>query len=114
MDHGTISRYLQREFQAKVIGASDRDQTERQLGSEAFDLILVNRVLDGDGTPGLDLIGKWKSDPKLNHLPVMLVSNFPDAQRSAESLGALPGFGKASLTAPSTRLRLAIVLEAVG
>jgi len=110
MDHGSISRFLQREFGAKVIAASDREEIEQHIQSAPCDLVLVNRILDGDGTTGLDLIREWTSSPDLAEIPIMLVSNYPDAQQSAESLGALPGFGKASLTAAATRAKLAAVL----
>ena len=46
---------------------------------------------------GFDLIREIKADPDLNSLPVMLVSNFPEAQTEAQTLGALAGFGKADL-----------------
>jgi DNA-binding response OmpR family regulator len=111
MDHGTISRYLQREFGAKVVGTSYREGAEGEIQSDPFDLILVNRILDGDGTTGLELIREWKSKPDLANTPVMLVSNYPDAQKSAEALGALPGFGKASLGTSATRSKIAAVLE---
>lgn len=114
MDHGTISRFLQREFGAKVVGTSDRQSTEQRLQSDAFDLILINRVLDGDGTPGLDLIRECKSNPDLAETPVMLVSNYADAQQSAEALGALPGFGKASIANATTRSRIAAALQRQG
>jgi DNA-binding response OmpR family regulator len=111
MDHGAISRYLQREFGAKVIAAADREQYARQMQAEPYDLILVNRILDGDGTSGLDLIRERNAIPELADTPIMLVSNYPDAQKSAESLGALAGFGKSALASGTTRSKLAAVLE---
>ena len=114
MDHATISRYLQREFHAKVVAASDRQETERELGSHKFDLILVNRILDGDGALGMDLLRDWKDDPEYAGPPVMLVSNYSDAQKQAVALGALPGFGKATLASPETREKLAAILERNG
>lgn len=69
------------------------------LRAGAFDLVLVNRVFDGDGTSGLALIGAIKADPELADVPVMLVSNYPEAQAEAKQLGALPGFGKGDLRA---------------
>lgn len=111
MDHGAISRYLQREFGAKVIAAADREQFARQMQAEPYDLILVNRILDGDGTSGLDLIRERNAHPELADTPIMLVSNYPDAQKSAESLGALAGFGKSALASGATRSKLAAVLK---
>jgi len=111
MDHGTISRYLEREFHAKVVRASDREEVECELGAQEFDLILVNRIFDRDGTSGVELLREWKEDPENTLAPVMLVSNYPDAQQQAVALGALPGFGKASLTSAATREKLAAVLQ---
>jgi two-component system chemotaxis response regulator CheY len=67
-------------------------------------------VTDGDGTLGIDLIRAMKSDPQLAHLPVMLVSNFAEAQAEALALGAMPGFGKSELSSAKTRERLQAVL----
>jgi two-component system chemotaxis response regulator CheY len=66
----------------------------------------VNRVSDADGSPGIELIRALKADPGLAGVPVMLVSNYADAQAQAVALGALPGFGKADLTAPETTEKL--------
>ena len=46
----------------------------------------------------------------LRRVPVMLVSNYEDAQREAVAKGALPGFGKAALGQPHTLARLRAVL----
>ena len=50
-----------------------------------------------NGASGLEFISQLKEDPALAEIPVMLVSNFPDAQKQALARGALLGFGKASL-----------------
>ena len=76
----------------------------------AFDLVLINRVLDYDGASGVALVGRIKADPGLAAVPVMLVSNYEDAQREAVAKGALPGFGKAALGQPHTLARLRAVL----
>ena len=70
------------------------------LHQQPFDLVLVNRVLDADGSAGLDVVEQIKTDTNLRELPVMLVSNYEDAQRQAVEKGALPGFGKATLGQP--------------
>jgi two-component system chemotaxis response regulator CheY len=96
-DHGAITRTLQKLCQAEVVPADHCDEALALLRGEDFDLVLVNRIFDADGFPGLDLVGLIKSEETLRHLPVMLVSNYDEAQRQAEALGALPGFGKAGL-----------------
>ena len=75
-----------------------------------IDLVLVNRVLDGDGSSGLDVVDRIKGDAALRAVPVMLVSNYPDSQRQAVEKGALPGFGKGALGQPQTVEALKAVL----
>lgn len=61
------------------------------------DLLLVNRVLDGDflDYSGLNLIARCRqSHPDVR---LMLVSNYADAQAEAEKRGAVPGLGKSDL-----------------
>jgi len=96
-DHGSINRHLGQTYGAEVARADTKGQALATLRAGEFDLVLVNRVLDADGSSGLDLIRAIKADPTLAGLPVMLVSNYEDAQVEAQSLGALPGFGKTDL-----------------
>ncbi len=63
--------------------------------------MLVNRVFDADGSSGLDFIKTLKADAALTATPVMLVSNYEDAQAQAVAVGAVPGFGKATLGQPA-------------
>jgi CheY-like chemotaxis protein len=109
-DHSRISQTIQERFKAEVLGADDLDEAVTRLRKEAFDLVLVNRVLDADGSSGLDVIKQIKSDGSLQRLPVMLVSNHDDAQHQAERLGAMPGFGKAALGQPAMVGRMQAVL----
>jgi two-component system chemotaxis response regulator CheY len=101
-DHGSLSRFFDRRFGAQVVRADTRDEALDELRSGPFNLVLVNRVSDLDGSPGLELIRAMKSDPALADSPVMLVSNYPDAQDQAVALGALRGFGKSQLNDPET------------
>ncbi len=111
-DHGTISRVLRDTFAAEVVAADSSAQALTLLQQGAFDLVLVNRVFDRDGSPGLDLIRRIKADDKAGTVPVMLVSNFADAQDQAVSAGAVPGFGKGALQAPETVEKLKPYLAA--
>ena len=97
MDHGQIGRALGRPLDAEVIAADTHEDAGRQLAGGVFDLVLVNRVGDLDGAPGLEFIRALKADPATVGVPVMLVSNYPDAQAEAVSAGAAPGFGKSDL-----------------
>jgi CheY-like chemotaxis protein len=82
----------------------------KALGQARYALVLVNRQLDADGTEGVDVIRAIKADDAVSSIPVMLVSNFADAQEAAQAAGAEPGFGKAQLEAADTNAKLAAVL----
>lgn len=93
----------------KVLRVNDLADLEKQT-SQA-DLLLVNRVLDGRFPIGSgvelirDLAGKDAAPP------MMLVSNYEDAQADAESAGALPGFGKSDVAKPATADRIAAAVN---
>ncbi len=76
------------------------------LGTQAPALILINRIFDADGAEGLDFLARLKKDPKTASIPMMLISNYQDAQSRAVELGALPGFGKAELADSGLAARL--------
>ena len=109
-DHRSISGYLAERFGAEVERADSLDDTRDAMRSARYDLVLVNRVLDEDGSSGLELIRALKHDPALADVPVMLVSNHADAQEAAFDLGASPGFGKASLHSDATLARIKALL----
>src|SRR4051812_40457081 len=100
-DHGGIGRTLRQAFGAEGVSADSVDEAVTHLRSRGFALVLVNRVFDADGTSGMDLIEKMKRDAELRDVPVMLVSNYEDAQAQAMQAGAVPGFGKAALGRPA-------------
>jgi two-component system chemotaxis response regulator CheY len=109
-DHGRLSRFVRDAFAAQVEGVDSADEALVALRSGSYRLVLVNRELDGDGSPGLDLIRAIKADAALAVIPTMLVSNYPEAQSEAISLGAVTGFGKADLGRPRAREALAAIL----
>jgi len=77
----------------RVSSADDPVTLQRALDGGA-DLLLLNRELpyEFDDQLGVDVIRKFAS--KYPGIKMMLVSNHPDAQQSAERAGAVPGFGK--------------------
>jgi CheY-like chemotaxis protein len=101
-DHGRIDHMLRSTFGAEVIPAETADEALERLHQESFDLVLVNRVFDRDGDSGIDFIRQVNADEKLRTVPIMLVSNYEDAQARAVAIGAQPGFGKATLHDPDT------------
>jgi CheY-like chemotaxis protein len=105
-DHSSISRVLRGSFGAEIIAADSTRQALEQLRQGTFALVLVNRVLDADGSSGVDLIRAIKADEQLRTLPVMMVSNYEDAQEQAVQAGAALGFGKAALGQPHMLARV--------
>ena len=99
-DHGGITRTLRQAFGAEVVAAHGAAEALLRLQEGGYALVLVNRVLDGDGSPGVDVVRAVKQDEALRRVPVMLVSNYEDAQEEAVAAGAEPGFGKAALGRP--------------
>ncbi len=111
-DNWSIARLLSDSLGSAVTEADSFEEALELLRRENFALVLVNRILDANGDSGLDFITRLKSDEALRSVPVMLVSNYADAQRQAVAKGALPGFGKSALRQTSTLERLRSVLEA--
>jgi response regulator RpfG family c-di-GMP phosphodiesterase len=100
-DHAALARVLVGLFAAEVLTADTINDGLAFLAQEGFDLILVNRLLDCNGTSGVEVIKQLKRDKVLGRIPVMLVSNYEEAQREAMREGAEPGFGKAALGQPA-------------
>jgi two-component system, chemotaxis family, chemotaxis protein CheY len=109
-DHGRLTRFVRDAFAAQVEGVDSADEALAALRSGSYQLVLVNRELDGDGSSGLDLIRTVKADPALAVVPAMLVSNYPEAQAEAIALGAVAGFGKADLGRPRAREAVSPIL----
>jgi two-component system chemotaxis response regulator CheY len=105
-DHNRIAHQFEQSFGARVRGVSTFGEALDALRREHYDLLLVNRVSDEDGSLGIELIRRVKAAPGLADLPVMLVSNDPEAQQQAEALGACAGFGKSDLSSETTRQRV--------
>lgn len=111
-DHGKLVGFLGGRFDARLDRAHGLDDARALLEESRYRLVLVNRLLDVDQTPGLDVIKALKADadPNLSGTPMMLVSNLPEAQREAVAAGAVPGFGKAQFDDPEVARRVAAVL----
>lgn len=108
-DSGQIEALLTRAFGATVDHSPTRTDALQHCAQHTYDLILVNRLLDSDRSSGLDLIRDLIDGGTT--VPIMLVSNLPNAQDSAVELGAIRGFGKAELNAPETVSRLRSILQ---
>jgi CheY-like chemotaxis protein len=111
MDHGAISALLAAQFGAQVEQAHGPEDALELLRRERYDLVLVNRMLDRDGSEGLELIRQIKADAELAKTPCMLITNFPEHQAAAVAAGAERGFGKKCLADPETVERLRKFLQ---
>jgi hypothetical protein len=95
---------------ARIVFANDEKEFQSALAA-GVDLILFNRELDGLFTfdTGVEYIRSLKkSHPGVK---TMLISNYADAQSTAVSAGALPGFGKRQLGSKEV---VALLRDAVG
>lgn len=97
---------------AKVIRADD--ESELAAAAQDADLLLINRVLGGSfrEDSGVDLI-RHRNQSGATVPPMMLISDYPDAQAAAEAAGAAPGFGKREVYSDRTmqRLRAAVAMR---
>ncbi|HWB20474.1 MAG TPA: hypothetical protein VG711_09260 [Phycisphaerales bacterium] len=92
---------VQRAVPGITIAMANDDEAVRQHVKDG-NALLVNRKLDGDfsANDGIELIQSALKGRK--DLVVMLISNYEDAQKEAESAGARKGFGKSRVYAPET------------
>lgn len=95
-DGPAIASRLKSAFDATVVHADTADDARDDAAAEPFDLILINRILDATGEDGVALLRELKTGSAAE-TPIMLVSNYEDAQERAVRAGAQPGFGKNNL-----------------
>ena len=113
-DQLAIERFLNRYFHVEVVTAQDAQETSERLADARFDLVLVNRKLDRDYSDGIEIIHQLKANSVTSEVPVMLITNFPEHDRAAVKVGAVPGFGKADVESPALAERLRPYLAADG
>ena len=111
-DHFTISNLLSDHFDVKVDRAATVGEALAMMHRQNYRLVLVNRLIDEDGSDGMELIRNAAADERLRKMPVMLVSNYDDAQNQAIEAGGLRGFGKSQIGNRETIARLAELLPA--
>ncbi|RMF86565.1 MAG: response regulator [Planctomycetota bacterium] len=110
-DNGRLQSVLTKHFDVEIDTCDTIDEALEAIGNRSYALVLVNRVLTV-GESGHDLIAKLKANPETAEQPVMLLSNYDDAQDRAVELGALRGFGKAELDSEAVRRLLEPLLGA--
>ena len=100
-DHGNMRRMLEANFDARIDRVMFVDEALAKLGQGRYDLVMVNRLIFDDGGDGGELIRRMQTDG-YRDTPVIMISNYDDAQQKAPNDGAVPGFGKADLGEPAT------------
>ncbi len=83
-----------------------------KIAGRTYDLVLVNRVFDADGTSGVEFIGAARREKGMP--PLMLVSDYADAQAAAVANGAAPGFGKSQLDMAESLELIRSAIQRVG
>jgi two-component system, chemotaxis family, chemotaxis protein CheY len=103
-DNYRLRRLVEGQLDADMSDADTAEEGLKRAADGCFDLILVNRIIDWDGTMGVDFITAAR---KANiATPIMLISDYTDAQAQAVANGATPGFGKSQLQDPEVVERL--------
>ncbi len=105
-DHAALRAVVEGNFDAQLDCAHSAADTLELLQTQCYDLVLINRILDSDGSEGMQVLKQVKHDPQLSRTPVMLITNYAEHQQQAVKNGALEGFGKSSLHAAETREKL--------
>lgn len=108
-DHANIRQLLER-CGADVDRVMFVEDAIQRLRASNYELVMVNRLIFADGSDGLPLIERMKADESLRPVPVMMISNYAEAQDRAVAAGAVRGFGKAALHDPQTIERVRSLL----
>ena len=109
-DHSGIRGMLTGQFDVDVDQVMFVDEAIDQLAKQNYALVLVNRLIFDDGSDGSELIRQMKANDGMKGVPIMLISNYQDAQDRAVAEGAVPGFGKSELGDPESVTKLAAYL----
>ena len=102
-DDSRIGQLVRNAAGAFLERAASAEAAKAKLAAKKYELVLVNRMFDSGGE-GLRLIEELKSAGE--DTPIMLVSDYADAQATAVANGAVAGFGKSALAAPETAERI--------
>ncbi len=111
-DHASMRRLLSH-FGVEPDRVMSVDEAMTALSDKSYDLVLVNRLIFADGSDALPLIERMQADDRLKDTPVMMISNYADAQERAMAAGAKCGFGKGDLNDPATLEKLRPYLDSV-
>ncbi len=101
-DYQRISFVVKKNYNIEIHRADLFDDAIQSALDTQYDLIMINRLLDIDRSEGMAVLHELKSNPQTEHTPVMIISDYQEAQEAAVAAGASLGFGKATLDTPQT------------
>ena len=101
-DQGSIRRMLTDHFDITLDRVMFVDDALDKMRTQRYDLVLFNRLIFDDSSEGIELLRQAKADAALSATPVMMISNYPEAQAASVAAGGVPGFGKATVSSPQT------------
>lgn len=101
-DHGMIRAMLERHFHVEIDRVMFVHEALDAMKRERYDLVLVNRLIFADGSPGIELHRRARADAAIADVPIMMISNHAEAQSQSVAAGGVCGFGKAQLQHPNT------------
>ncbi len=101
-DHASLRRFLIHNFDVDLDRVMFVNEALEALAETAYAMVFVNRLIFADSSEGLTLIKQMRADDTMRNTPVMMISNYADAQDGAVAAGAVRGFGKADLTDAAT------------
>ena len=104
-DHNNIKNVVKDACNGSTVWAHTKEEALKILSGNPneFSLVTINRLLDKDHSEGMETLIAIKNNPELSHIPVMIISDFEEAQNKAISAGGVKGFGKTSLKTKEAR-----------
>ena len=109
-DHSMIRSMLMQHFDVEVDRVMSVDEGLASMRECSYALVLFNRLIFSDGSQGIELLRRAKADPALSEIPIMMISNFADAQAASVEAAGEPGFGKQAIGDPATLEAISLYL----
>ncbi|NUM41581.1 MAG: response regulator [Leptospiraceae bacterium] len=110
-DHSTLKNFFERKFDCEITRIDTTQEALIELKKSKYDLVLVNRKIDADYTDGIILIQEMKREQSISDIPVMMISNYPEAQEESIQNGGTLGFGKLEYGKEETMEKLKKILK---
>lgn len=89
-DAQSLKKSLEKQFQVSTLEVTKAEEAKNILRQRKIDFIMVSRILAGDKSSGIELLGYLKK----NHsgIPVVILTRFPESQKEALGQGAIAAF----------------------